>query len=223
MSDGGDSVHAFYDDLVFGGVPTEQEVQHAVSSLHEVLEPISLAQLMKNRDTCRSDDGSSDDGIETISSPTSLRRSGSELDWSEPSMQLCYSTSALQKDNVLDAFHLLQTEPLVQRMVKSLSKDPAVWGAIMNNEVVRELRESIREDQSVCDEREGIADDSNPVSRVLRWIFANTKDKVVEILENISKVVNELVRPLMKDEKEKKGANARLDSFEEKLRNSFFL
>ncbi|XP_076944337.1 uncharacterized protein LOC143614926 [Bidens hawaiensis] len=222
MSDG-DSVHGFYDDYGFGGVPTEQEVQHAVSSLHEVLEPIALAQLTRNRDTCQTDDDSNYDEVEKISSPTSLRRSGSGLDWSEPSMQLCYSTSALQKDNVLNAFHLLQTEPSVQRMVASLSKDPAVWGAIWNNEVVRKLRESIREDQSVYDEGEARVDDSNPVSQVLRWIFANTKDKVIEMLEKISKVVNELVQPMMKDEKVKKGANAGLESFEEKLRNSFFL
>lgn len=31
-----DSVNGFYDDLVFGGVPSEEEVHHAVSSLHEL-------------------------------------------------------------------------------------------------------------------------------------------------------------------------------------------
>lgn len=32
---------------------------------------------------------------------------------------------------------------MVQRMVISLSSDKAVWDAVMNNEVVRELRESV--------------------------------------------------------------------------------
>ncbi|KAI3712577.1 hypothetical protein L1987_71136 [Smallanthus sonchifolius] len=213
----GDGVKGFYDDVVFGSVPSQEEVHHAVSSLHEVLEPVSFAQLIKN---CRIDD---DDGVETSSSPTSCHNDGFELDWTEPSMKLCYSTSALQvpsSDKVFDAFHLLQTEPSVQRMVISLSSDKAVWDAVMNNEAVRELRESVKEDKSIYDGLlEDGADDSNPVTQVLRWIFANTKDRVIEIVEKITKVVNELVRPMSKDEKPKGG----LDSFDEKLRSSFFL
>ncbi|KAI3815877.1 hypothetical protein L1987_15560 [Smallanthus sonchifolius] len=212
----GDGVKGFYDDLVFGGVPSQEEVHHAVSSLHEVLEPVSFAQLMKNR---RIDD---DEGVEMSSSPTSFQKDGFELDWTEPSMQLCHSTSALQvpsSDKVFDAFHLLQTEPSVQRMVISLSSDKAVWDAVMNNEAVRELRESVKEDKSIYDGLEDGANDSNPVAQVLRWIFANTKDRVIEIVEKITKVVNELVRPMSKDEKPKGG----LDSFDEKLRSSFFL
>ncbi|XP_022037911.1 uncharacterized protein LOC110940664 isoform X1 [Helianthus annuus] len=219
----GDSVNGFYDDFVFGGVPSVQEVNHAVTSLHEVLEPVSFAQLMKHQETYHTDD---DAGLEKILSPT-----GFELDWREPSMQLCYSTSALQvprSDKVFDAFHMLQTDPSVQRMVISLSSDKAVWDAVMNNEVVRELRESISEellvtDKSIYDGSEGGVDDSNPVTQVLCWIFANTKDKVIEIVEKITKVVNELLRPTSMDEKPKRDANVGLDSFDEKLRSSFFL
>ncbi|KAJ0576690.1 hypothetical protein HanIR_Chr05g0227261 [Helianthus annuus] len=176
----GDSVNGFYDDFVFGGVPSVQEVNHAVTSLHEVLEPVSFAQLMKHQETYHTDD---DAGLEKILSPT-----GFELDWREPSMQLCYSTSALQvprSDKVFDAFHMLQTDPSVQ-MVISLSSDKAVWDAVMNNEVVRALRESISEDKSIYDGSEGGVDDSNPVTQVLCWIFANTKDKVIEIVEKIT-------------------------------------
>ncbi|MFS7936880.1 hypothetical protein Hanom_Chr05g00420981 [Helianthus anomalus] len=214
----GDSVTGFYDDFVCGGVPSEQEVNHAVTSLHEVLEPVSFAQLMKHRETYHTDD---DAGLEKIVSP-----SGFELDWREPSMQLCYSTSALQvprSDKVFDAFHMLQTDPSVQRMVISLSSDKAVWDAVMNNEVVRELRESISEGKSISDGSEGGVDDSNPVTQVLCWIFANTKDKVIEIIEKITKVVNDLLRPTNKDEKPERDANVGLDSFDEKLRSSFFL
>ncbi|KAK9059668.1 hypothetical protein SSX86_020372 [Deinandra increscens subsp. villosa] len=208
---GGDGVHGFCDDVVvFGGVPSEEEVHHAVSSFREVVESCSFRQM---RETY----GSDDDGVET---PTRFKEPGLELDWTEPSMQLCYSTSA---DKVLDAFHLLQTEPSVQRMVISLSSDKAVWDAVMNNEVVRELRESVIEDKSIFDGSEGGVHDSNPVTQVLRWIFVNTKDRVVEIVEKITKVVNELVRPMNKDEKAKTDGNVGLDSFEEKLRSSFFL
>ncbi|KAJ0918670.1 hypothetical protein HanRHA438_Chr05g0220631 [Helianthus annuus] len=140
-------------------------------------------------------------------------------------MQLCYSTSALQvprSDKVFDAFHMLQTDPSVQNgdilVIRQSRLD-----AVMNNEVVRELRESISEDKSIYDGSEGGVDDSNPVTQVLCWIFANTKDKVIEIVEKITKVVNELLRPTGMDEKPKRDANVGLDSFDEKLRSSFFL
>ncbi|KAM1457567.1 hypothetical protein ACFX13_035585 [Malus domestica] len=45
-------------------------------------------------------------------------------------------------ERVYDAFHLLQTESSMQRMVMTLSSDIAVWDAVRNNEVVRELHES---------------------------------------------------------------------------------
>ncbi|KAD2392892.1 hypothetical protein E3N88_39869 [Mikania micrantha] len=220
----GDSVNEFYDDLVFGGVPSEEEVQHAVSSLHEVLEPVSFGQRTKYQETYGSD--GDDDRVKDVSHPTSLKKLRSELDWSEPSMQLCYSTSKLQiprSDNVFDAFHLLQMEPSVQRMVISLSSDKAVWEAVMNNEVVRELRESVRQDKSICDGPEGSVDDSNPVTQVLRWIFINTKERVIEMVEKITKVVNELARPMSKGQKPKTDAGAGSESFDAMLRSSFFL
>ncbi|KAI7724962.1 hypothetical protein M8C21_018881 [Ambrosia artemisiifolia] len=218
----GDGVDGFYDEFVFGGgVPSEQEVHHAVTSLYEVLEPVSFDQLMNHRETYEDDAR-----VDIISSSTGFHNSGLELDWHEPSMQQCYSTSTLQvprSDKVCDAFHLLQTDPSVQRMVISLSSDKAVWDAVMNNEVVRELRESIREDKSIYDGSEGGVNGSNPVTQVLHWIFANTKDKVIEIVAKITKVVNELLRPMSKDEKPNIDTNVGLDSFDEKLRRSFFL
>ncbi|KAM1345393.1 hypothetical protein ACFX15_034135 [Malus domestica] len=45
-------------------------------------------------------------------------------------------------ERVYDAFHLLQTKSSMQRMVMTLSSDIAVWDAVRNNEVVRELHES---------------------------------------------------------------------------------
>ncbi|KAM1501402.1 hypothetical protein ACFXTO_026891 [Malus domestica] len=44
-------------------------------------------------------------------------------------------------ERVYDAFHLLQTESFMQRMVMALSSDIAVWDVVMNNEVVRKLGE----------------------------------------------------------------------------------
>ncbi|XP_023755632.1 uncharacterized protein LOC111904085 [Lactuca sativa] len=217
-SDDGESLNrVLYDDFVLGSVPSKNEVHHAVSSLQEVLDPI-----IENRRTY----GTYDDGIEKISGPTVFHKSGSELDWIEPSLQLHDSTSALhdpRSTRVYDAFHLLQTDPSVQRMVISLSSDKAVWDAVMNNEVVRELRESVNEGKSISECSEDSVDESNPVIQVLRWIFVNTKEKMIEIVEKITQIVNELVRPTGKDEKWKKDADIGLNSFEEKLRSSFLL
>nr|GEX88838.1 hypothetical protein [Tanacetum cinerariifolium] len=111
-----------------------------------VLKPVSFEQLIKDRET---DDGT-DDGVEKVSSPTtsSFKIGSDQLDWIEPSMKLCNSTSTLQvpsSDQVYEAFHLLKTEASVQRMVMSLSSDKAVWNAIMNNDAVREIREAVTE------------------------------------------------------------------------------
>ncbi|KAI3778093.1 hypothetical protein L2E82_07116 [Cichorium intybus] len=204
-SDEGESLNrALYDDFVFGGVPSKDEVHHAVSSLQE------------------STHGTYEDGIEKIIGPTGFHKSGSELDWIEPSLQRLHDPGSITR--VYDAFDLLQTEPSVQRMVISLSSDKAVWDAVMNNEVVRELRESFNEGKSISECSEDSVDDSNPVTQVLRWIFVNTKEKAIEIVEKITKIVNELVRPMGKDEKSKKDtADVGQGLFEEKLRSSFLL
>ncbi|XP_071732703.1 uncharacterized protein [Rutidosis leptorrhynchoides] len=223
--DGSDSesVNGVYDDDndVFGSVPSKDEVHHAVSSLQEFLEPVSFARLINDQGKY---DSYEDGSVETsLGQPASYYKTGSESDWIEPSVQLCNSTSALQVpslDKVYDAFHLLQTEPSVQRMVISLSSDKAVWDAVMNNEVVRKLRESVNEDKGVTEGADNSVDDSNPVTQVLYWLFANTKDKVIEIVEKITKIVNELVHPMNKDEN---SVNEGLNSFDKNLRSSFFL
>ncbi|XP_057776781.1 uncharacterized protein LOC130995496 [Salvia miltiorrhiza] len=118
----------------------------------------------------------------------------SEMDWIEPS----------QHDVVSDAFHLLETEPSVQRMVVSLSSDQAVWDAVLNNEVVRELRGSIH---GVVGESDG--DDSN---NILGWVVRFAKGKIMQLLDLITKLVNS-------DEKKGDGD----DGLDVKVRSSFFL
>ncbi|PWA78137.1 hypothetical protein CTI12_AA216750 [Artemisia annua] len=180
-----ESLHG--DDIMFGSVPSNEEISHAVTSLQDSF------------------------------------KIGSELDWIEPSMNLCNSTSTLQvpsSDKVYEAFHLLQTEPSVQRMVISLSSDKAVWNAVMNNDVVREIREAVTEGKSISEGSGDSVNDTNPVTQVLRWIFVNTKDKVIEVVEKITKIVNELVQHMNKG---KTDTNGSIDSFQEKLKSSFFL
>ncbi|CAB4271213.1 unnamed protein product [Prunus armeniaca] len=214
--------HGFLEDFVLGPVPSRDEVQNAVSALQQVFSP-SHAQFVRDkyaseleRDVADQITSASAGLVDRVSSV------GSELDWMEPSAYLCNS-KMLQphaSERVYDAFHLLQTESSVQRMVISLSSDRAVWDAVMSNEVVRELRESFyaAEDNSSQSPDED-ADDKNKATNIVKWIFQNTMAKVMEVIEKITKVLGDLIQP-PGSEKVNAGASNR---FEEKLRTSFML
>lgn len=62
-------------------------------------------------------------------------------------------------------------------------------------------------------------DDSNEATNVLRWIFDNTKAKVMEVIEKITNLMNELFQS-SDDQKTTDGAT---DPFMEKLKTSFLL
>jgi len=134
----------FYDDFVFGSVPSKDEVQFAVSSLLQALNPASSSKSIEDRLAYESDKDVPDETTSPLVMVKRVSSVGTELDWIEPSPQC--SPRMLQpygSDRVYDAFHLLQTEPCIQRMVASLSTDKAVWDAVLKNEVVQELRESL--------------------------------------------------------------------------------
>ncbi|KAJ7954594.1 Uncharacterized conserved protein (UCP012943) [Quillaja saponaria] len=109
----------------------------------------------------------------------------------------------------------------VQRMVKSLSSDKAVWDAVLNNDVVRKLRESFYADEDnsppipngTCD------DDSEKATNIVRLIFENAKMKIKEVIEKLSKVVTELFQA----QADGKIAGEATNPFNEKLRSSFLL
>lgn len=69
---------------------------------------------------------------------------------------------------------------------------------------------------SVSDEG---SDDSKAAMDVLSWIFINTKAKIMDLIDKITKMVDELFLPPKSEKKIGKAA----DSFEEKLRTSFLL
>lgn len=205
-----DKTHGFLvDDFALGPVPSLDEVNTAVSALQQVLDPASYPGLVRDKFASNSD-------------------RNTELDWIEPSLYLSNSRRMLQPypaDRVYDAFHLLQTEPSIQRMVISLSSDKAVWNAVLNNEAVRELKESFNAaETSGSESSDENSDDSNPAINIIRWIFVNTQAKVMEVIEKITNIVNDLFKH-PDDENATKGAAAAgaSDSFEEKLRTSFLL
>lgn len=132
-----------FERFVFGPVPSKQEAEEAISTIHQMFVPLSLAEQIENfpPEQLEVKDKAV---ISTSIFPRSLS-TGSQSDWIEPAMYL-YSSKARhsqEREKVLDAFRLLQINPSVQKVVVSLSSDSAVWDAVMKNEVVQEFKRSL--------------------------------------------------------------------------------
>lgn len=146
------------------------------------------------------------------------------IDWLEPSL-FPYNPKMLQDDGfdrVYYAIHLLQTDPSVQRLVKSLSTDEAVWEAVMNNEVVQQLRGSISADQERdLQSLDEIADDDpDNTTNVLIWLLSTARAKLIEVIEKITKIV---IKKFQHSFKKTIAHTKDSQRFIEKLRASFML
>ncbi|KAK2654220.1 hypothetical protein Ddye_014076 [Dipteronia dyeriana] len=184
-----------------------------------VFDPVSHSHLVRDKFGSNLEK----DVVDQISSSSGIGHRvasiGSELDWMEPAPFLS-NTRMLHPygyDRVYDAFHLLQTEPSIHRCLE----------AVLNNKVVQELKESFDAAESNGSEIESsdkTCDDSNPAMDIVKWIFNNTKAKVVGVIEKITNIVNELFKP-PGDEKATIGVATpgTTDPSEEKLRTSFRL
>ncbi|XP_015877964.3 uncharacterized protein LOC107414362 [Ziziphus jujuba] len=209
------------DDIVLGSVPSQDEVQNVVSALQRVINLAPYPQLVRDKFASKS----GNDVGDQVVSPTGLGHQvspvGSELDWREPPLHLCNSKMMQPHGyrNVYDAFHLLQTEPLIQRMVVSLSSDKSVWDAVQNNEVVRELRESFYADQESSSKNpDETPEDSNKVKNIIKWIFDSTRAKFMEVIEKITSILSDLFQ-----HPEDENTAGTTNLFNEKLKTSFML
>ncbi|XP_051122900.1 uncharacterized protein LOC127245852 [Andrographis paniculata] len=215
----GRTTRAFHEDYLFGTVPSKVEVEHAVSAIQQVFGASSSRRNIVEEDL--------------------------EMDWVEPSLHFKSSRKQVQphgSDRVYDTFHLLQSEPSVQKMVKSLSSDEAVWNAVMNNEVVKELRGSITaahkiddeedeedEDSSKMDEDSSKMDEddeddkskdspiinSQPLKELLHWIAANAKARIARLIDGVMKLFE------LPNDSSKKGETA--DSLDYNLKASVLI
>ncbi|KAI3432146.1 uncharacterized protein J3R85_007539 [Psidium guajava] len=212
-----------FDDFVLGSVPSTDEVHGAVSAIQQVFDSGPYSQYVRDRFSPYVDKDLTDQVKNTSNLLPRVSSSGSEMDWIEPAVHLCNSGALQPYERVYDAFHLLQRDPSVQRMVISLSSDKAVWDAVLNNEVVKELRESCQaaEITSIPDiSSDESSIDPNGVVDVVRWMFDNTVAKVTELVEKITKLVGDLFQM---PPNEQAASSGPADPFEEKLRTSFLL
>ncbi|KAL6965074.1 hypothetical protein U1Q18_036132 [Sarracenia purpurea var. burkii] len=120
---------------------------------------------------------------------------------------------------VADAFHLLQTESSVLRIVTSISTDKAVWNAILNNPEIQNLRDSpstVNQGES----RRSSGEDSDVSSPIIEWILNITREKILELVEKFISLVNLIFQP---PEKMKLSAAEGADQVNDKLRSSVLL
>ncbi|KAL5718216.1 hypothetical protein ACHQM5_011145 [Ranunculus cassubicifolius] len=193
------------DRFVFGPVPSKDEVEDAVSSIHHFLGPASYYQLMGHGFSSES---------ETSSPPSS------EHDWLEPSLPL--ANTSMHQGGVVDAFRLLQTQPSIQRAVVSLSTDKAVWDAVLNNNVVRELRDTY-EAENKLEKIDGTS--GTDAKSVLSWILDNSKATLMEIIKMLTDVFqpSEMEKDKVREAEAETTTTARRDEFQERLKSSLLL
>ncbi|KAK9036365.1 hypothetical protein V6N11_078369 [Hibiscus sabdariffa] len=195
-------------DFVLGPVPSVAEVENAVSALQRVAGVSSSRELLRDKFSFNAD---KEIGYQFPSPGTSsmhrVRSAGSEMEWMEPSIQL-YDTRAFQPyvtNSVHDAFRLLQTDPTVQKMVIS---------------DLRKLCPAEAEDSSSPSFDESSGDNFDELSQttnVVKLTFYNTKEKILELFDKITKLFHEFFK-LPPDEETKTA-----DPFDEKLRISMVL
>ncbi|KAL1201190.1 hypothetical protein V5N11_030980 [Cardamine amara subsp. amara] len=216
------------DNSLFGSAPSVDEVQDAVSALQQVFDGSSYAHLVRDRYECYPENSGGNQSPIATGMVHKVPSFGSDSDWMEPSIQLCHSRTLQPHayDQVYNAFDLLRTEPSVQRMVISLSSDKAVWEAVMNNDVVKEIRDLYNNgiSQDVEESSDETSGENNSVIYFIKWVFDNTMVKATEVFVKITKVVTELFNTYYDDGVNNKGKDAKFNNWlEERLTTSVLL
>ncbi|KAK8941200.1 hypothetical protein KSP39_PZI009734 [Platanthera zijinensis] len=200
-----------FERFVFGPVPSKQEAEDAISTIHQMFVPISLGEKIESfpPEQLEVKDKAV---ISTSIFPRSLS-TGSQSDWIEPAMYL-YSSKARhsqEREKVLDAFRLLQINPSVQKVVVSLSSDSAVWDAVMKNEVVQDFKRSLYAGESKPQD----PDEGGHAARgITKWILG-AKTKIMEVFNKISNHLSQVLCSY--------GAEYDSDAFHDVLQTSFML
>ncbi|KAK1418777.1 hypothetical protein QVD17_27924 [Tagetes erecta] len=126
---------------------------------------------------------------------------------------------SLGKQRLLDAYHLLQTDHAVQRLVVSISSDREVWDAILKNDVVRDLRGSLpltgTEEVGI-----GYEQEPNSTSIIVKCIFAVMTSKIFEFMEKLEVFI---FKALHSVSNKTRSTSKHDDILEEKVRSSLLL
>ncbi|KAK4379449.1 hypothetical protein RND71_001311 [Anisodus tanguticus] len=181
-----------YCDCAFGSVPSSLEVEKALSDLQSFMSGCYAPK--------------------------------EEMNWLEP-MPNPHQSTLLQSPGYArfyDAFHMLQNEPSIQRLVCSISCDKAVWEAMMENKAVQKLQGSLicaaKEEESQRSTRE-----SDIGSLIVKWIVSITTSKLAELIQSFGSILSEIINEIFEPTKKEKPTSELSDLLEEKIRSSFLL
>ncbi|KAI7740615.1 hypothetical protein M8C21_019493 [Ambrosia artemisiifolia] len=183
-----DMAIGYSNQINFGHVPSQMEVQNAINDLQRVMNGFCV-----------------DDSSRSVMKSVGQKR-------------------------LLDAYHLLQTDPFVQvglfvylfmvvdeRLVLSISSDTQVWDAILKNDAVLDLQSSLPLADEEC---ETYKHEPNSTSAIVKWIFAVMKSKIIELMEKLEVFVFET---LYSRSKKTSSESKHDDVLEEKVRSSLLL
>eukprot|EP00252_Welwitschia_mirabilis_P011188 TRINITY_DN25177_c0_g2_i1.p1 TRINITY_DN25177_c0_g2~~TRINITY_DN25177_c0_g2_i1.p1 ORF type:complete len:395 (+),score=77.13 TRINITY_DN25177_c0_g2_i1:140-1186(+) len=188
--------------LVFGTVPTREEVEEAVSDLKGAVSDINSV-FNASRSSNASGEGSVASEANSVSSTLEVTKrselgDGSDIEtspsksmhWKEPALQLPYESS-LQRygsSEVFHAFKLLQSNADVQGMVVSLASDKAVWDAVMKNEKVASFRKQLEEAES----RESLPSEETDDAGSHKYWWDGLKEKIFEYMDKVKEILQEM-------------------------------
>lgn len=195
-----DNDHLVHDRLIFGSVPTQKEVQEAVSDLQDALTqgiiPVSGTFDHKTASSSSSSVYEKSDSVEVSTIQESENKScGNLVNLNQMEKDFPENYGIVQTDghnNVREAFNMLQSNPAVQGMVISLASDKAMWDALLKNEKVIEFREALQKGESTLpefskDSEKPPCNQENPFMQA----FEMTKMKVMEYYEKITEVLHQ--------------------------------
>nr|GMD34826.1 uncharacterized protein LOC109155570 isoform X4 [Ipomoea batatas] len=142
-----------------------------------------------------------------------ISRARQELSW------LCSDHSRTVQSSgfgrLCDAFHMLQTEPSVKKMVLSIACDKAVWDAILNNPAVQDLQGLMSAAKDEEESPSSSPEKLDVVAVMMKWI--------VDILELIQKI-GSLAGLIFQPAEDKAMPTSELSGLvEEKIQSSFLL
>ncbi|KAI3693237.1 hypothetical protein L6452_33069 [Arctium lappa] len=180
----------------FGPAPSQTEVQNAISDLRRVMDGFCTTNSEK-------------DGV-------GKRIIMEQLFPYDSSRTLMRS---LGEKRLLDAYHLLQTDASVQRLVASISSDAEVWDAILKNNAVQDLQGMLPQ-SGTKEKAMGYDQELDSTTLIVKWIFAFMRLKFMELIEKLEVFVVRALQSMLKR------GNSMLEVdelLEEKVRSSLLL
>ncbi|KAJ9556537.1 hypothetical protein OSB04_011151 [Centaurea solstitialis] len=193
----------YFSKNIFGHAPSQTEVQNAISDLRRAF--------------CGKQGIGEGDGESMVKNEDGGVMDGKMLE------QFTYDSRTLMRSlgekRLLDAYHLLQTDASVQRLVGSISSDAEVWDAICKNDAVQDLQGFLPQ-TGTREKATSYDQELDSTTVIFKWIFAFMRLKFMELIEKLEVFIIGALKSTLKNGKN----TSKLDDvMEEKVRSSLFL